>query len=130
VAALVVVVGYVLGQFQPGFFQAGEAAAVEQFGFEPAPERLGLGLVVAVAAPAHALRGPVLSKQVAEAGSGVVAALIGGHDQPGRWPPHGQGAAHRFADGQGLAKGATPGYDAGRVPFRRGTGFVGGAAWG
>jgi hypothetical protein len=37
------------------FGQAGEAAAGEQFGFEPAPKRFGVGLIVAVAPAAPAL---------------------------------------------------------------------------
>jgi hypothetical protein len=58
--SFVVVVGNVVAEFEAGLFEAGEAAAVEQFGFEPAPEGLGLRVVLTVAAPAHALYGAVL----------------------------------------------------------------------
>jgi len=65
-----VVVGDVVADFEPGFGQAGEAAAVEQFGFEAAPKRFGVGVVVAVAAPAHASLGAMRAskplKRVAE----------------------------------------------------------------
>jgi hypothetical protein len=44
-----VVVGDVVADFQLGFGQAGEAAAVEQFGVEAAPKRFGVGIVIAVA---------------------------------------------------------------------------------
>ena len=53
-----VVLGDVVADFELGFGQAGEAAAVGQFGFEAAPKRFGVGLVVAVAAPAPALPAP------------------------------------------------------------------------
>lgn len=55
-AALVVVLVDVVAEFEAGLFQAEKAAAVEQFGFEPASEDLGLGVVVAVAASTAANR--------------------------------------------------------------------------
>ena len=42
-SAFSVVVGDVVADFEPGFGQAGEAAAVEQLGFEAAPNRIGVG---------------------------------------------------------------------------------------
>ena len=48
-----VVVGDVVADFELGFGQAGETAAVEQLGFEAAPKRFGVRVIVAVAAPAH-----------------------------------------------------------------------------
>jgi len=48
VASFGVVVGDVVADFKPGFGQAGEAAAVEQFGFEATPKRFSMGVVVAV----------------------------------------------------------------------------------
>lgn len=75
VAPLVLVLGNVMRQFQPRFCQAGKAATVEQFGFEPALKGLGLG-VVAVATPAPALLSAVLNEQIAEASSRIRAALI------------------------------------------------------
>nr|WP_231402867.1 hypothetical protein [Hymenobacter guriensis] len=44
-----VVVGDVVADSELGLGQAGEVAAVEQFGFEAAPKRFGVGVVVAVA---------------------------------------------------------------------------------
>ena len=48
-----VAVGDVVADFELGFGQAGEAAAVEQFGFEATPKRFSMGVVVAVTPPAH-----------------------------------------------------------------------------
>ena len=60
VAVLGIVVGPVVADFEIGLCQAGEAVAVEQFGFEAAAERCGVGrtrwgVVVGVVIPAHAL---------------------------------------------------------------------------
>ncbi len=38
-----------------------EAAAVKQFGLEPAPKRFSVGVIIAVTAPTHALHGLVTS---------------------------------------------------------------------
>ena len=81
-APLGVVIGDVVANFELGFGQPGEGAAIEQFGFEAAPKRFGVG--VAVAAPAHALHGPVFDDHVFEARGRVLAALVGMHEQPGR----------------------------------------------
>ena len=54
--SLGVVIGDVVADFEPGFGQAGETAAVEQFGLATAPERFRLRVVVAVATSAHALQ--------------------------------------------------------------------------
>ena len=48
-SAFGVVVSDVVADFELGFGQAGEVTAVEQLGFEAAPERFGGGVVVAVA---------------------------------------------------------------------------------
>jgi hypothetical protein len=93
-----VVVGDVVADFELGFGQAEEAAVVEQFGFEAAPKRFGVGVVVAVAAPAHALLRAVFGNQGFESGSRVLAALIGVHNEPGWRAAHDQGPAQRFAD--------------------------------
>nr|GFD59484.1 hypothetical protein [Tanacetum cinerariifolium] len=58
-ASFGIVIGDVVADFKLGFGQAGKGAAVEQFGFEAAPKRFGMRIVVAVAAPAHVLQGPV-----------------------------------------------------------------------
>ena len=57
--SLGVVISDVVADFQLGFGQPGKAAAVEQLGLETAPKGFGVGVVVAVAAPAHALPGTV-----------------------------------------------------------------------
>jgi len=57
--ALDVVISDIVTDFQPCLSQVAEAAAVEQFGFKQTPKRLGVGVVVTVAAPAHALHGLV-----------------------------------------------------------------------
>lgn len=53
VPPLGVVVSGVVADFQLGFGQPGKAAAVEQFGFEAPPKGFGVGVIVAVATPAH-----------------------------------------------------------------------------
>lgn len=52
--SLGVVISDVVADFELGFGQPGEAAAIEQLGLETAPKRFGVRVVVAVAAPAHA----------------------------------------------------------------------------
>ena len=48
-----------------------------------------LSIVVAVAALAHALLGAVFCDQSFEAGGGVLATLVGMHDESSRWPAQG-----------------------------------------
>lgn len=43
-AAFAIVIGNVVTDFEPGFFDSGKAAAVEQFGFEAPPKRFGMAL--------------------------------------------------------------------------------------
>jgi len=50
-----VVIGDVVADFELGFGQSRKTAAVEQLGLEAAPKRFGVRVIVAVAAPAHAL---------------------------------------------------------------------------
>ena len=85
-----VVVGDVVADFELGFGQSGETAAVEQFGFEAAPKRFGVRVVITVAAPAHALPRAVFGNQVFEAAGRVLTALVGVDDEPGRGPAHHQ----------------------------------------
>ena len=66
------IVGYVVTDFKLGFGQAREAVAVVQFGFEAAPERFGVCVVVAIPASAHALQRAVLRQQVLEMGGGIL----------------------------------------------------------
>ena len=93
-----VLIGDVVAGFQPSFGQTGEAAAVKQFRFEAAPKRFGVGVVVAVAAPAHALHSAVPGEQVLEPRGRVLAALVGLNSGPGRGPAHHQGPPPGFAD--------------------------------
>jgi len=50
-----VVMSEVMADFQPGFNEVAEAAAIEQLGFEAAPKGFGMRIIVAIAASAHAL---------------------------------------------------------------------------
>ena len=67
-----------VNHFQAGFFQGSESGAVgQQFGFDRAPARFGLGFVIGVARPAedgHSL-GPLDAGAVG--GAGVLAAAVG-----------------------------------------------------
>jgi len=54
-----IVIGDVMADFQARFGEVAEAAAVEQFGLEAAPKGLGGRIIIAVAAPTHALHGLV-----------------------------------------------------------------------
>jgi len=63
---------------------ASATTAVQQFSFEAAPKRFSVGVIVTVAALAHALYGPVPGQQVLASGGRVLAALVGVHDEPGR----------------------------------------------
>ena len=105
-SALGVVVDGMVPDFQACFAQVADAAAIEQFGFEATPKGFGVGIVVAVAAPAPALPGSVAGQQGLEGGGGVPAALVRMDHEPGGGLAHGQGPAQRLADqvfGHGLA---------------------------
>ena len=100
------VIGDVVADFEPGFGQPGEAATVEQFGLKAAPKRFGVRVVVAVAAPAHALLRAVLGDQGFKSGGRVLAARVGVHNESSGWAAHGQGPAQGLADqvfGRGTA---------------------------
>lgn len=84
--------------FELGLGQSGEAATVEQFRFEAAPKRLGVDVVATVAPPAHALQRALVGEQDSEAGSRVVAALVGVDDKPGRGPAYHKRASQGLAD--------------------------------
>ena len=92
-----VVVGDVVADFELGFGQSGETAAVEQFGPEVALKRFSVRVVITVAAPAHALPRAVSGNQIFESGGRVLAALVGVDNKPNWWVTHGQGAAERLA---------------------------------
>jgi len=51
-----IVIGEVMADFQACLGYVAEAAAGEQFSFEPTLKRLGVGVIVAVIPPAHALQ--------------------------------------------------------------------------
>nr|WP_245327885.1 hypothetical protein [Hymenobacter fodinae] len=67
-----VVVGDVVADFEFGFGQVGKPAAVEEFGLEAALTGFGVGIVVAVAPPAHALPRPAAGEQLLKAGGHVL----------------------------------------------------------
>ena len=60
---LSVAIGDIMADFQLHSGQAGKAAAVEQFGFEGAPKRFAVGVIVAIAPLAPALQGSVVGQQ-------------------------------------------------------------------
>ena len=93
-----VVIGNVITDFEPRFGQAGETAAVEQFGLEAAPKGFGVRVVITVAAPAHALQRAMFGNQPFESRGRVLAALVGAHNEPSGRPAQGQSPAQRFAD--------------------------------
>ena len=64
----IIVIGYVVTDFELGFGLSGEAPAIEWFGLEAASKRFGVGVVIAVAAPAHALQCAMFGDQDFEAG--------------------------------------------------------------
>ena len=66
-AAFSVVIDHVVADCKPGFGQTRKLALVGQFGFRPAPERFGAGIVVAVATPAPTLLGHIPNRQVQNA---------------------------------------------------------------
>ncbi len=45
-----------MADFERGFGQYGEVAAIKQFGLKAAPKRFSVGVVVAIAPAAHALQ--------------------------------------------------------------------------
>lgn len=55
------VISEIMADFQARFTEVAEAAPVKQFGFKSAPKRFGMGIIVAVAVPAHALHDLVAS---------------------------------------------------------------------
>ena len=64
-------------------------------GFKATPKRFGVGIIVAVTAPAHALQGSVAGQQGLKGGGGVLAALVRMNHEPGGGLAHGQGPAQR-----------------------------------
>ena len=102
-AALVVVVVDVVAEFEAGLSQAEKAAAVEQFGFEPALEELGLGVVVAAAASALRAHGLVILPQLPIS----VAAVLPAATRVGPVAV-GQRPMHDIADLQGRGGTALP----------------------
>ena len=96
-AAFRVVIGNMMADSELGCDQTGKAPAIEEFGFEAAPSRFGVGITVAVAAPAPALRGFVAGQSRLEVGGRVLSSLVRMPDEAGRWPAHGEGAAQCLA---------------------------------
>src|SRR5260370_29928592 len=60
-----------------GFHPCGELATMHQFAFEAAPEAFHGGVVIAVAAPAHAGHGSGLRQPLPVGSAGALAALVG-----------------------------------------------------
>ena len=61
--------------------QGGEAAVVNEFVFEAAPERLNKGIVVAVTLASHGSEQSILSQNVAVSGAGELGSAIGVEDE-------------------------------------------------
>jgi hypothetical protein len=88
----------VLADFELGLSKSGKAAAIEQLGYEAAPKRFGVDIVVAVAPPAHTLQRVVFCDQGFEAGDGVLAAQVGMDDKPRRGPAQHEDALQGLID--------------------------------
>ena len=71
------------------FASARPGNAVKQLGLEAALKGFGVGIIVAVAAPAHALPRPGAGEQLLKAGSRVLAALVRMDDEPRPGLAHG-----------------------------------------
>jgi hypothetical protein len=54
-----VVISGIVADFQARLAQVAEAAAVEQFGFEPTSKKLRVGVIIAISPAAYALHGLV-----------------------------------------------------------------------
>jgi hypothetical protein len=73
----------VVGDFWPGFFQAGKRrAAGQQLGFERAPPCLGLGVFVGVARPGLAGKGTGVNDALATDLTGILAVCVFPFDKP------------------------------------------------
>lgn len=67
----------IVGHFQPGFLQAGKRAPMgQQLGFEGAPSRFGLRVVVGIARPGIAGQGTSVGDALATGQAGVLAAPV------------------------------------------------------
>lgn len=77
-----IIIGDVVADSKLRFCQARETAPIEQLGLEAASKRFGMGIIVAVTPPAHALHGRVPDQQILESRGRVLAALVGVHDSP------------------------------------------------
>jgi len=76
------VISDVVTDCELGFRLGGELLAVEQFRLEAALKRFGAGVVVAVAASAHALQRAVVGNPFFAARGRVLASSVGVHDEP------------------------------------------------
>jgi hypothetical protein len=76
----------VVGDLQTGLVEASKAAAAEQqFGFERAPTRLGLGLIIGVTRPDIAGQGLLFFNARPAHRAGVLTAAVGVDNQAGSW---------------------------------------------
>ena len=85
-----------------GVGQVSEGGAVDQFGFEGAPEGLHGGVVVAVAAGAHAGGDLPGLEQGEEAAAGILFPLIGMVDESGAGLAAGQGVLEGVPDEEAM----------------------------
>ena len=82
VPTLGVVLGEIMADFQSRFGQTGEAAPVEQVGFEAAPKRLGRRSIVAIAPSTPTGQRLVAGHQFPETRGSLLAALVGVAKEP------------------------------------------------
>lgn len=101
-AVLVVKVIDILADGGAGLWEVGEGRAVDQFGFEGAPEGFHGGVVVAVAAGVHAGEDLPGLEQGAEGAAGVLFSLIGMMDEARGGTAAGQGLLQGVPDEAGV----------------------------
>jgi hypothetical protein len=76
----------VVGHLQQGFFEAGKcAAAGQQFSFECAPARFGLGIIVGVARPAIASQCLGFFDTCPASRASILTTAVGVNNQAGSW---------------------------------------------
>ena len=90
----------VLEDRRPGLLPGPEERPIGELGLQRLEERLGAGVVVAVALAAHALANAAELQQPAERSAGVLHAAIGVEQQALRWPV---GIAARAAIARGTS---------------------------
>lgn len=79
-----VVISEIVADFQPRLGQVAEAGTGEQLSFEAASKLLGVGVIVAVDAPAHTLHSLVAGYQGLKVGGCILDALVRVDDESRR----------------------------------------------